>query len=318
MTITVLMPVYNGERFLRPALESILGQSFQDFELLAVDDGSTDSSQEILETFRAQDERVEIIYQPHLGYTAALNTGVNKASHDLIAMMDADDVMMPNRLERQLSFIKSHPDASVVCSYAYLIDVRNRIIGTSQNQVDVEQGLAKRDPTLFSEIVNPSVLMRKTDIIQVGGYRECFVFAPDRDLWARLATSGYSIQCQSEFLLGYRLHQGAISAQAMHRNALFATYSNVNFLRRLQGEAELTFSEFLNQRRQRPLREQLNDWRKWTALMYYKRATRYRGECKWIGCVRSLAIAVLFAPWYVIKRAWMKSTGRAYSHAEQW
>ena len=93
----------------------------------------------------------------------------------------------------------------------------------------------------------------------------------------------------------------------MHSNALFATYSNVNFVRRLQGEAELTFNEFLDERRQRPLRKRLDDWRKWTALMYYKRATRYRGECKWIGFVRSLAIAVSLAPCFVVKRARSKS-----------
>jgi glycosyltransferase involved in cell wall biosynthesis len=307
MTITVVMPVYNGERFLRPAIESVIHQSFQDFELLAVDDGSTDSSPQILDAFRTEDKRVKVIYRPHIGYAAALNAGISGASHDLIAMMDADDLMMPNRLERQLSFIKLHPHASVVCSYAYLIDVKDRIIGVSQNEVDVERGIAKRDPTLFCEVVNPSVLMRKADIIQVGGYRESFIFAPDRDLWARLATSGYGIQCQPEFLLCYRMHLGAISAQSMHRNALFATYSNINFVRRLQGDAEITFDEFLTQRSQRPLRKRLDDWRIWTALMYFKRAARYRGECKWMGCFRSLAIAMSLAPLYVIKRAWLKS-----------
>ena len=307
MTITVVMPIYNGERFLRPAIESVIGQSFQDFELLAVDDGSTDSSRQILDAFRAEDKRVKVIYQPHLGYAAALNTGIDKASHDLIAMMDADDLMMPNRLERQLSFMTSHPRASVVCSYAYLIDIKGKIIGTSQNDVDVERGIAERDPTLFSEIVNPSVLMRRRDIIKVGGYRETFIFAPDRDLWTRLATSGYSIKCQPEFLLGYRLHLGALSAGTMHRNALFATYSNVNFVRRLRGEAELAFNEFLRQRSQRPLGRRLNEWRIWTALMYYKRATRYRGERRWIGCAGSFAIAVSLAPSYVIKRTWLKS-----------
>ena len=209
MPITVLMPVYNGERFLRPALESVLGQSFREFELLAVDDGSTDSSREILKSFQARDRRVEIIYQPHLGYTATLNAGINNATHDLIAMMDADDVMMPNRLERQLAFISEHPKASVVCSHAYLIDVNDRVIGTSQNQVDVKGGIGQCDPLLFSEIVNPSVLMRKADIIQVGGYRDHFVFAADRDLWARLASSGYSIECQPEFLVSYRLSLGS-------------------------------------------------------------------------------------------------------------
>jgi glycosyltransferase involved in cell wall biosynthesis len=307
MSITVVMPVYNGEKFLRPAIESVIGQSFQDFELLVVDGGSTDSSRQILNAFRAEDKRVKVIDQPRPGYAAALNSGIDKAAHELIAMMDADDLMMPNRLERQLSFMMSHPRASVVCSYAYLIDIKGKIIGTSQNDVDVERGIEERDPTLFSEIVNPSVLMRRSDIVKVGGYRETFIFAADRDMWTRLATSGYNIKCQPEFLLGYRLHMGAVSAEAMHRNALFATYSNVNFVQRIRGEAELAFSEFLLQRRQRPLGRRLNEWRFWTALMYYKRATRYRGERWWMGCASSFAIALSLAPYYVIKRTWLKS-----------
>ena len=162
--------------------------------------------------------------------------------------------------------------------------------------------MGERAPRLFSEIVNPSVLMRKEDILQVGGYRGNFTFAPDRDLWARLVTSGFKIKCQPEFLLGYRLHLGALSARTMHQNALFATYSDVNFVRRLRSEPEITFQEFLQQRSERPLGQKLNDWRFWTALMYFKRAARYRGECRWFGCIRSLAIAVLLAPLYIIKR----------------
>jgi glycosyltransferase involved in cell wall biosynthesis len=307
MTISVVMPIYNGQRFLASALESILRQSLHDFELLAIDDGSTDASRDILEIFRARDGRMRVIYQAHLGYAAALNAGVKNASHNLIAMMDGDDMMMPNRLERQFWFMRSVADASVVCSYAYLIDIKDKIIGTSQTEVDVERGIAERAPRLFSEIVNPSVLMRKEDILRVGGYRETFTFAPDRDLWARLVTSGFKIKCQPEFLLGYRLHLGALSAHTMHRNALFATYSDVMFVRRLRSEPEITFEEFLRLRRQRPLGQRLNDWRFWTALMYFKRAARYRGERRWVGCVRSLTVAVLLAPLYIIKRVVLKS-----------
>jgi glycosyltransferase involved in cell wall biosynthesis len=302
------MPIYNGQRFLAAALESVLGQSFGDFEILAIDDGSTDASLDILDDFRIKDSRVKVISQPHLGYTTALNAGIKNASRDLIAMMDGDDLMMPNRLDRQLWFMRANADAAVVCSYAYLIDIRDKIIGTSQTEVDVERGIAERAPRLFSEIVNPSVLMRKADVVAVGGYRESFTFAPDRDLWARLVTSGYRIKCQPEFLLGYRLHLSALSAHTMHRNALFATYSDVNFVRRLRSEPEITFDEFLQQRRARPLLRRFNDWRFWTALMYFKRATRYRGERRWIGCARSLTIAVLLAPLYIVRRALLKST----------
>src|SRR5262249_16351338 len=156
----------------------------------------------------------------------------------------SDDVMMSNRLERQLSFLMKQPSASVVCSYAYLIDIKGRTIGISTNQVDVNRGRRELDPKLFSDIVHPSVLMRKKAGLQVGGYRT-FHFCPDRDLWGRLVAAGFDLRCQPEFLTGYRLHLGAQSAKTMHLNSLSAALCDANFVRRLRKEEELTFDNFL-------------------------------------------------------------------------
>lgn len=305
MTISVIMAVFNGSRFLSDAVDSVLNQTLKDFELIIVHGASTDSSGEILEAYANKDRRIKFIDRPHAGYAAALNIAIENSAHELIAVMDADDVMMPNRLERQLSFIVTQPNISVACSYAYFIDIMGRTIGISQNTVDVDRGRNERNPKLFSEIVNPSVLMRKKDILQIGGYRDLY-FCADRDLWGRLVTAGFDIRCQPEILLGYRLHLGALSAQTMRRNSLYATYCDVNVVRRLQGEEEISFESFLVERKQRSLFAKLNDYRKTSALMHYKRSTRYRGECLYGRCVLSLALAVALDPFHVLKRTWTK------------
>ena len=317
MTISVVMAVYNGSRFLLPAIESVLSQSFKDFEFIIVNDGSTDSSPQIAQAYANKDRRIKYIDRPHVGYVAALNTAIEKSSHELIAMLDADDVMMPNRLERQLSFIATQPNISVACSHAYFIDIKGRIIGISENPVDVSRGRNELNPQLFSEIVHPSVLMRKKDVLQIGGYRNIY-FCPDRDLWGRLVTAGFDIRCQPEILLGYRLHLGALSAQTMRRNSLYATLCDINVIRRLRGEEEITFDAFILERKQRSLRAKIHDYRESSALMYYKRSTRYRGECRYGSCMRSFAVAVALDPLHIVKRTWAKlGSGNPSKRVEQ-
>jgi glycosyltransferase involved in cell wall biosynthesis len=310
------MAVFNGSRFLSHAVDSVLNQTLRDFEFVIVNDGSTDSSRAILEAYANKDHRIKFIDRPHAGNATSLNTAIENASHELIAVMDADDVMMPNRLERQLSFMMTQPNISVACSHAYFIDIKGKTIGISQNAVDVSRGRNERNPQLFSEIVHPSALMRKKDILQIGGYRDVY-FCSDRDLWGRLVTGGFDIRCQPETLLGYRLHLGAASGKTMRRNALYATYCDANVVRRLQGREELSFDSFLVERKQRSLRAKLDDYRKTSALMHYKRSTRYRGECLYGHCMFSLALAAALDPFHVLKRTWTKwATDKMSKRAE--
>ena len=125
--ISVIMPVFNGENFLQDAVGSILGQTFTDFELIAIDDGSTDNSTALLESFRLNDRRV--IIQRHTenqGVTAALNTGLALARGKYIARMDADDISLPVRFEKQVAFMETHPEIDILGSAVRLMDERGR------------------------------------------------------------------------------------------------------------------------------------------------------------------------------------------------
>src|SRR5208337_1888421 len=123
MQVSVIMAVYNGDKFLEEAVESVLCQTFADFEFVIIDDGSTDGTSKLLAKYAEQDSRIVVIRQDNRGLPSSLNRAISVANCELLARMDADDRMLPCRLERQIEFVARNPDAAVVCSYSYLINV---------------------------------------------------------------------------------------------------------------------------------------------------------------------------------------------------
>ncbi len=297
MQISVVMAVYNGKRFLREAIDSVLAQTLRDFEFIIVNDGSTDSSVPILEQYARTDPRIVIVDRPHSGLSASLNIGIEMARTDLIARFDADDRMIPNRLERQLLFLRSNPQFSVVCSHAYLIDVNGKKIGRSAHDVNSERGRKELDLSLFLEIVHPSVLMLKSAVVKVGGYRQTPF--EDRDLWGRIITSGYLIGCQEECLLEYRLHGQSITIQERNRKADLIDF---NILRRLKGEPELSYEDFVTNQKDRPVAQRLRRWINLGAMWAYKNATRHYAEGRLLKCAGSFLWSAMLRPWWTINR----------------
>jgi hypothetical protein len=123
--------------------------------------------------------------------------------------------MLPTRLERQIAFFNENPGTSVICSFSYIIDAKGKRIGKSQNDVDASAGIAEQDPSRFLEVVYPSVIMVKEDVLALGGYNEALTRVVDRDLWGRFVTSGKQILCQREFLTDYRLHGSSLTMSSL-------------------------------------------------------------------------------------------------------
>jgi GT2 family glycosyltransferase len=197
------MPVYNGEPFLADALESILAQSFRDFELITIDDGSDDASREILDRFAARNNRLRVVHQTNAGIVAALNRGLGLADGELIARMDADDLAHPGRFARQVAYLDAHAEIAVVgCAVTLIDQAGNRIR-------DVEYPLAPDAVAVFLErgspLAHPAVMMRRAAVLAVGGYREAYRHSEDYDLWLRMAER-YRIANLPDRLLLYRQH----------------------------------------------------------------------------------------------------------------
>lgn len=212
--ITVLMCVYNGERFLCEAVESILTQTCQDFEFLIIDDGSTDSTRDIILSYT--DPRIKFVENfQNIGHAKSLNKGVRLAQGSYIARMDADDISLPERLEQQAAFLDEHPSVGLVASHIRYIDIDNEDLGFWNDDIrhpDAKSIIAYLP--INNCIPHPTVMIR-SEILKRYKYREVFTAnQEDWDLWMRLISDNVTIEKIPECLLHYRKHQESLTKKA--------------------------------------------------------------------------------------------------------
>ncbi len=217
--VSIVMPVFNAERYLAEALDSVLAQTLSDFELVVVDDGSTDSSPTLLGGYAGRDARVRVIRQPNAGGTRAMQRGVDAARGRYLARFDADDRMMPDRLTVQARYLDAHADVVAAGSWVRLIDAKGRFLTVSQPPTDnatIQSHLVRGHTAMY----HPSVMIRAEVMQRVGGYDMHFGLAQDLDLFLRLGEVGPLANIK-QALLEYRLHAGSVSEQKTERQRGF-------------------------------------------------------------------------------------------------
>lgn len=207
-TISVLMPVYNAERYVGAAVESILAQSFSDFEFIIVDDGSKDGSLAMLQKYADKDQRIRIVSRPNTGIVGALNDGLALCRADWVVRMDADDWSYPQRFERQLAFMKEHPDYLAAGTDHELMDSDGDCIGVRHFPHTAEQII---NTMLSGEccVLHPTVIMQRAILTKLGGYRHEYQWVEDYDLFLRIMEQGLLIN-QPEPLIRYRMHANSV------------------------------------------------------------------------------------------------------------
>jgi glycosyltransferase involved in cell wall biosynthesis len=208
-TVSVLMTVYNGERYLAEAVESILAQTFDDFEFIIVDDGSTDSSLVLLRAFERRDPRIRLFERPHAGIVPAANFGLRQCRGEFIARMDSDDVALPHRFELQVRTLREHPEVVVIGGAYDLIDAAGRFLRRQWPPTD-DPSLQELSLSGLTPICQPLAMMRKAAVDQVGEYDRVVETAEDNDMWLRLGEVG-KLMCVTEVLLKYRQHANSVS-----------------------------------------------------------------------------------------------------------
>jgi len=205
--ISVLLPVHNEEAWLGAALDSLFTQTERNFEIVAVNDGSTDGSGEILRRAAAGDARLRVIEQPRQGIVSALNRGIAEAQGRYLARMDADDLAAPNRLQLQRNFLDAHPEIGLVggrvrflgdraaqAGMALFVDWTNRLLGADE---------IARERFVESPFVHPSVMFRRELVERHGGYRDGN-FPEDYELWLRWLEQGVRMEKLDAELLQWR------------------------------------------------------------------------------------------------------------------
>jgi glycosyltransferase involved in cell wall biosynthesis len=208
--VTVLMPVYNAERFVGQTVDSVLAQGFRDFEFLIINDGSTDRSLEILQSYADRDDRIRLLSRPNTGYVAALNEGLGLARGEFIARIDADDLADPRRLELQLARMRPEPGLVALGSNAWAMDEEGRLLGDYDVPLTHEE-IEAAHLRGSSSVHHPAVMLRPEVVKRVGGYRKELMPCEDFDLWLRLGEVG-RLANLPEKLLTKRLFAGSAVA----------------------------------------------------------------------------------------------------------
>lgn len=208
--ITVLMAVYNGEKYLRPTMESVLNQTFKDFEFLIINDGSTDGSEEIILAY--SDPRIRLVNnESNLGLPKSLNIGLKISQGEFIARQDADDVSEPERLEKQISFLERNSEIGLVGAWYKEIDESGNFIknvelpcGTKNIYWDV----------LFYTPLLHTMFRKELVLSKAGFYNESYRYAEDWELYSRIATKGIPVANVGEYLISYRIHPKSMSSNS--------------------------------------------------------------------------------------------------------
>lgn len=205
--VSVIMSVYNGEKYLREAIDSILSQTFNDFEFIIINDGSTDNSKNILDSY--SDGRMRIFHNSNKGLIGSLNEAIGYCRGEFIARMDADDICNPNRFDQQIMFFKNNPECVLVGSHAQIIDEDGKNNGEF-NYPPEKWDKIKRYSLFHNPFIHSSVMFRKMLTNNICFYNNSYINIEDYELWTRLI---YKYPCSNipQNLIKYRIHNNQVT-----------------------------------------------------------------------------------------------------------
>lgn len=236
--VTVLMSVYNGERYLRETIESILNQTFKDFEFLIINDGSTDSTREIISSYN--DYRIRLINnEVNIGLTKSLNKGIGVAKGKYIARMDADDISLSARLQKQVEFLDEHFTVGLVGTSVVQIDEEGRTV--VEIPLLTESAKIQEELLFGNQFCHGSIMFRKECVERAGKYREEFKYAQDYDLYLRMAEY-YELSNLNDFLYKWRLVVSSISVSRKLKQDRYAMLARKCAKERKVGKEKIIFS----------------------------------------------------------------------------
>lgn len=253
--ISVIMTVYNSTAYLPEAIVSLLGQTFTDFELIIVNDGSTDNSLGIIEKFVSQDSRIRLINNEiNLKPALARNQALAIARGEYIAVLDSDDIALPHRLALQKKYLDTHPETVLVGCAAEIIDTAGKILGYRKPAIDYLR--LKFELMLKNPIIHSGVMFRKAAPLELGGYNNRYLHSEDYKLYSELVKTS-QITNLPDILIKYRYSPAAISIMADSRqiqleHALEISYENINRYLNLSKEQARLFIDTIQKRNLAP------------------------------------------------------------------
>ena len=302
--VSVLMSVRNGVPYVGDAIASIRNQTFRDYEFIIVNNASTDGTVAVLEQEAAADPRIRVFHNhTNLGHSGALNRGLRECQGQWIARMDADDIALPQRFERQLAFLETEAGVLVTSCLAHYIDEHGNKIGkTAHDLISREAFVRYQRENLAIGILHPGAMLDRALLCRIGGYRSAYDPANDIDLWGRMVDAGAVILVQSEYLMNYRVHAGSATAQDFALIRLKYQWARDCMRARRAHSPEPSWEVYVEERRNAPLWLRLNRWRKTSARRLYRQSAQHLMSKKAALAVAEFGGAVLLQPLYAIPR----------------
>jgi glycosyltransferase involved in cell wall biosynthesis len=313
--LSVIMPAYNAATYIGPAIESILKQTFADFELIVSDDGSTDRTREIVRRYAGADRRVRLIERGRIGQSRVRNEAIREARYGWIANMDADDVALPKRFERQMQAARANPKVVAWGTYVYHLSAQGEILSLSKTGPVTEREFEhRRSREMDINVYHPTALFRKEVFERVGGYAGLFQTSEDFDLFSRMAEVGPILTIPEPLLL-YRIHQQSHSMQKffLQRKERRLIIARTRARRRAQPPP--VFEELERAELQQPWPRRAQVWLEDWGCYYYRRSGLSLGEKKYLDFLGSLMLSGLLSPKYVWWRLW---THKLSPEARHW
>ena len=312
--ISVILPAYNSSRFIGKAIESITNQTFSEFELIIVDDGSSDNTLRLAFDWARRDSRLRVIKTDHGGPSRALNRGIAAARYNWLAIMNDDDISLPQRLENQLKATRRSPGVVAWGSYAYHLSATGRILGLSKAGPTSEEEFHKtRERGDVFTIIHPTALLKKDVVLRAGGYDPAFDTAQDMDLFDRMADYGPIVTIPEPLVL-YRIHASADTMARFPRQRALVRYLRARRRAKTTGQQVLTLGEFTDQQSHRPVLYRSRIWLDDMSQYYYRCAGVAYADCKYNSAFWYMAVSTTLNPWQALHRVWQQRVSRNARH----
>lgn len=304
--VSVILPVYNQEKYLQETIQSILDQSLQQFELIILDDGSSDNSAPIIQQFAAKDKRIRAYYSANTGKSTSTNYLVNEARGQWCAFIDADDVMLPERLKRQIEFHSQAKEVDASSCNCYYINEQGNLFGTQRynglRTVAEYKSTIKRKK--FITCSYTGLMVSKKAFIEAGRLSAKFEPCEDFEFLNRFVEKGFILLVIPEVLMKYRIHSAAITVKKpilVLDTIAFVKHSIK--LRRL-GEAEISFEEFRTIQNEYSWLTKFNIMRFNYAMIFFRSAGFSILSKKYLAFMWKIVTSLMLSPHYVFKKVW--------------
>jgi glycosyltransferase involved in cell wall biosynthesis len=295
--LTVIIPVYNGMPFLPETVDSILNQTYKDFRLLIIDDGSMDESSTYLNSLT--DPRVEVRFQSNMGLCHSLNNAIASADSEFVARLDQDDIALPFRLQEQVDFLTAHPEYACVLGNISRITEKGKDFGAYD--INSSEAISDYQSSLYGCIVHSTICFRREVFLGLGGYRPAMYPVDDYDLLLRLEEN-YKTAVINKPLIKYRIHGKAGTFKTFHDMELKTRYVSAMAGLRRANEPEISLTEFSKTLDQASPWELFHRNVNGRGKLMFRKAGLMIGEGQRLGGAMNLLGACLLAPRFAVGR----------------